>query len=48
MQTENKFVLLMFGVLIVAIVAEQLPQVGGWLLLVIVLGALATHTQMVS
>jgi hypothetical protein len=45
---ENKFVLLMFGVLIVAIVAEQLPAVGGWLLLVIVLGALVTHTQMVS
>jgi hypothetical protein len=42
---ENQFLYLMFGVLIAAILAEQVPSVGGWFLLIIVLGALVTHTQ---
>jgi hypothetical protein len=37
---QNQAVYLMFGVVIVAIVAEQMPKVGGLLLLVVVMGAL--------
>jgi hypothetical protein len=40
---DNKLVYLMFGVFLVAIVAEQMPDIGGWLLLVVVLGALVVN-----
>jgi hypothetical protein len=45
---NTKLVTLMIGVFIVAILAEQLPKIGGWLLLLLVLGALVTHQQLIG
>jgi hypothetical protein len=45
---DTKFAYLMIGVVIVSLLIEQMPQIGGWLLLVLVLGALVSHRQLIG